>query len=331
MDLARRFGTNYEVSSILLGDESFVSGADVSGLVDQALDNILQKSGNRVESFLVLARYCSRHSYARLSTLVDRLPTLFEVAVTNVAERNALLDLFECILIEYSSDVSVQLPKILTKLVTIICKIVSNTDLEVSLFGLRILQLLGESKARPIMVPHTRVIRHTCLNVFSEQTVNHTAQNNLLAQVYAVYSSLESVDNWMANWNDVVAETGILISVLGVGASKSSNKKNQKEKKNEKNAAPIVSRFNLLKNCPLETLRGAQKALRGQALFHGLCRIQAEMLRYGCSSGFVALNFTQFLPLLQTLLSASADVNTKDPVVRKHHYCMLEIFEKNNN
>ena len=313
-----RFGSNYDISSILLGDDSLISSSDVSGLVDRALENVLQKQGNRVESFRVLVNYCSRHSYARLSTLVDRLPTLVEVVLNNIQERNALVDLIECLLLDYSSDVSVQLPKVLTKLVTILCRIATNNDAGVSQYGLKILQLLGESKARPIMVPHTRVTRHTCLSLLSENSDNTIDQMDLLARVYADYSSIESVENWMVNWNDVVSEGAILISILGVGVSKSSNgKKNQKEKNNsgKQNNVVTESRFNLLKGCQLEGLRGAQKALRGQAVFHGLCRIQAEMLRYGCSSGFVSLNFTQFLPTLQTLLSASADVNTKDPVV----------------
>eukprot|EP01032_Pedospumella_encystans_P023420 gene23420-26512_t len=314
MDFVKRFGNNYEVTSILLGDESSISGSEVNALVDHALDNILQKQGNRVESFQVLAQYCSRHSYTRLGAIVDRLPTLLEVVLGNVLERNALLELLESLFLEYTSEVSVQLPKVLTKLVSSICRIVSNNDIGVSQFGLRIFQILGESKARPILVPHTRVIRNACLNVLSELKDINASQINLLAQVYGVYSSLESVDNWMANWNDVVIESGVVISVLGVGASKSSHGKKNKEKNAQAKVVSSETRFTLLKNSKLESMRGAQKALHGQALFHGMCRIQAEMLRCGCSSGFAALNFTQFLPTLQTLLSASAEVNTKDPV-----------------
>lgn len=312
MDFVQRFGNNHSVSSVLLSDDSYISGSDISGLVENALNNILQKSSSRAESFQLLARYCSRHSYARLSLVVDQLPTLVEFCQAN--ERQALLELLESLFLDYNSDVSVKLPKVLTKLVTVICNLASSNDSGTSQYGLRIIQILGESKARPIMLNHTKAVRAACIKVLTENVSASASQVDLMAQVYGLYSSMESVDNWMAKWNDVVVESSVLISVLGVGVSKSAAKKNNKDK-NNKAAAESESRFVLLKGCQLEGLRGAQKALRGEALFRGLCRIKAELLRFGCSSGFVSLNFTQFLPILQTLLSAAADVNTKDPVV----------------
>lgn len=313
MDFVQKFGNSFSASSVLLSDDSFISGHDISGLVENALNNILQKSSNRVESFQLLAKYCSRHSYTRLSLIVDQLPTLVEFCQAN--ERHALLELLESLFLDYNSEVSVKLPKVLTKLVTVVCSLASSNDSATSQYGLRIIQIIGESKARPIMLNHTKAVRGACIKVLVENTNASSSQVNLMAQVYGLYSSMESVDNWMAKWNDVVVESSVLLSVLGVGVSKSSGgKKNQKDK-NNKAAAETESRFVLLRGCQLEGLRGVQKALRGQALFHGLCRIQSELLRFGCSSGFVSLNFTQFLPTLQMLLSASADVNTKDPVV----------------
>lgn len=321
MDSVSKFSNDRIASAILASDESSVSqNMDVIGLIDVALDNVLTKKSNRADSLQLLAAYSTRHTYTRLSALVDRLPTLVETLFVHDAERASFLVVIENLLGDYNTDISTQLPKILTRLMTVTCRMCLKDNVTEQSFAFSVLRILGQSKARPIMVPHTRLVRQTCINALSAVKESTLALVPLIAETYALYSSMETAEMWMTNWSEVVQECDALLSSLGVGASKSSSaqqKKALKEKNgggNNKNSEE-TNKLVLLHEANLQKLRGTAKANKGMQLVKGLTSILTELLNVGCSSGFVSLNFTQFLPMWQLLLSASAELSTRDPVV----------------
>lgn len=321
MDSVSKFANDRFASATLANDESLVTNnMDLVALIDVALDNVLTKKSNRADNLQLLATYSTRHTYPRLSALVDRLPSLVETSFVNDAERSSLLVIVENLLGDYNTDIATQLPKILTRLMTVTCRTCLKENVVDQSFAFSVLRIFGQSKARPIMVPHTRLIRQTCASALSSVKEASFALLPLIAETYALYSSMETADMWMTNWNEVMQECSTLINALGVGASKgftSTNKKAPKDKNGNGNnkSNDDSNKFVLLHESNLHNLRGSVKANKGRQLFHGLTAILTEMLNVGCSSGFVSLNFTQFLPMLQLLLSANAEVSTKDPVV----------------
>lgn len=325
MDSVSKFSNDSFASVTLASDESLMAtNLDVVALMDVALDNVLTKKSNRADSLHLLAMYSARHTYPRLGALVDRLSTFMETSFVSDSERSSFLAILENLLGDYNTDIATQLPKILTRLMTVTCRTCLKETLVDVAFGFKVLRILGKSKARPIMVPHTKLVRQTCLSFLNSVNEDSLVLAPLVAETYALYSSMETAEMWTTNWNEVVQECSALLGSLGVGVSKSStafSKKQQQQKekngnKMNKNGDETAGTLMLLQESHLQKLRGSAKANKGRQLFRGLTAILMELLNVGCSSGFVSLNFTQFLPMLQLLLSASAEVSPRDPVVR---------------
>ena len=256
-----------------------------------------------------------------------------------------MAELLEVLLLDYNVDVNTQLPKVLSRLISVACRLASKGDKDIgqSVFGLQVLKTLGQSGARPILVPHSRTVRQACLILLSTlANLTSSAHDNgsqqtliaLLSETYALYSSMESSDMWTANWSEMVQESSAVLAALGVGASSSKSsaggvgaKKQQKDKSgnngnkitssssSSSSSSSDANKLTLLPGANIFQLRGTKKAISGAVLFNGLCCILANLLKFGCSSGFIGLPLTTFMPMLQMLLSTSAELNTKDPVV----------------
>jgi len=320
MNHLSRFSNNKDAATILANCDSLISvNSDVTPIIHNCLDSVITKDNKRGDSIEVLAMYSSHESYARLSSNVDKLPMLVESADRNEAERAAMVEVFSNILTNYNSDVSTQLPKILTKLVGVACRISMKGDSGSSMFGLRLLSALVQEKSRPLMLPYAKQIRNTCIQIISDKGIVEEAHINLLSEVYAVYTSIESAEAWSGIWCDAVKESCALLNTLGIGAGRSSTHSGKKGKgktgsSGDGNETGKGEHLVLLANSGVLQQRGVVKAIQIQRLYRTFTGILSKLLQYGCSSGFVALNVTQFLPMLQLLLSASAEVSLKDPV-----------------
>jgi hypothetical protein len=323
MDYLSRLAANRTACSILASHDSLIAVKnDVLPLINRSLDSVITKDNHRADSLEYLSLYSSQQAYARLGNNVDKLPALIESADRSNQERAAMVDVFSSLLINYNSDVSTQLPKVLTKLVGVACRICAKDDAGSSQYGLNLLRVLAESRARPLMLPFSKQVRLTCLQAISTRTDLGNSHMELAAYVFAAYASVESAETWTNIWCDVVREGSALLGTLGVGISRSvgNGKKGNKGKAGDAvgaGASDAQQLLVLLAESQVQQLRGVNKTVRVQQLFRSVTSVLAHMLQCGCSSGFVALNVSQFLPLMQTLLSFSADVNARDPVVRR--------------
>jgi hypothetical protein len=318
-----RFESNGSACVILAQRDSLIaSNSDISPVMNKSLDSVLIKDNRKELSVEILAIHSGYEPYHRLGNNVDKLPALVEAADRSSAERQALGSVVCSILMDYNSDIAAQLPKVLTKLVGVACRIAVKDDVGSVEYGLQILKALVEYKSRPLMLPHARQVRQTCLQLFAQRSGWNEQSVALIAEVYALYASMESAEAWSAIWVDAMRECASLVGTLGIGANSSgnaNNKKGGKKAAQTDNAAQQhggAAALTLLAESNVHTLRGVAKALRVQGLFQCVAALLVQLLSVGCSSGYVGLNVTHLLPLLQLLLSANADVSVKDPVVR---------------
>jgi hypothetical protein len=318
-----RFESNGSACVILAQRDSLIaSNTDISPIINKSLDSVLTKDNRKELSVEILAIHSGHEPYHRLGNNVDKLPALVEAADRSSAERQAMGGVVCSILMDYNSDIAAQLPKVLTKLVGVACRIAVKDDVGSVEYGLQILKALVEYKSRPLMLPHARQVRQTCLQLFAQRSGWNEQSVALIAEVYALYASMESAEAWSAIWVDAVRECASLVGTLGIGANSSGNanhKKGGKKAAQTDNAAQqhgATAELTLLAESNVHTLRGVAKALRVQGLFQCAAALLVQLLSVGCSSGYVGLNVTHLLPLLQLLLSANADVSVKDPVVR---------------
>lgn len=315
-----RFESSGSACAILANSDSIIAAnADILPVVNKALDSVVTRNQKKELSIELLAVYSSQEPYSRLSNNVDKLSALVESADRSPAERHGMVTVLSSLLMDYNSDVATQLPKVLTKLVGVACRLVVKEDSSSSQYGLHILRILVEYKARPIMLPHAKQVRQTCLQLMSARSGGWSGDYaDLTAEVYALYASMEPTENWTTIWVEAVQECTTLVGLLGIGTSSNglagAGKKGIK-KGGQGPEGAAVSPLVLFADSDALQLRGVAKALRVQQLFQCAAAVLAQLLRVGCSSGFVALNVTNFLPLLQLVLSANADVNVKDPVV----------------
>jgi hypothetical protein len=329
MDYLSRLAANRTACSILASHDSLIAvKGDVLPLINRSLESVITKDNHRADSLEYLSLYSSQQAYARLGSNVDKLPALIESADRTNQERAAMVDVFSSLLINYNSDVSTQLPKVLTKLVGVACRICGKDDASASQYGLNILRVLAESRARPLMLPFSKQVRQVCLQVISTQVDMSDSHTELCAEVFSAYASMESAEMWTNIWCDVVREGSALLGTLGVGISRSAGngkKANKGKGDSSAGAGDAQQQLVLLAESQVQQLRGVNKTVRVQQLFRGVTSMLTHLLRCGCSSGFVALNVSQFLPLLQTLMSVSAEVNARDPVVRSNIISRLEV------
>ena len=318
MDAFNKFISNPAVCKVLANNESLIaSNSDLLPIINKALESVITKDFKRSESLAYIATYTSQKAYSRLGNNVDKLPALVEASNTP-ADRACMAEVLTNMLMDYNTDISTQLPKVLTKLVGVACRLASKDDSESSQYGLHILRILAQSKARSIMVPYIKQVRNTCIAILSNYIINdNNTYITLLAEVFALYTSLETSENWLNIWNNVIHDSITLLSTIGISMNKNmaGMKKNNKNKTNNENTNNINEFLLLSDECNLLKLRGVNKVVRVEQLYHGFCNILSQLLLYGCSTGFVALNFTEILPCLQLLLSFSAEVAVKDPVV----------------
>eukprot|EP00601_Ochromonadales_sp_CCMP2298_P030051 CAMPEP_0173330518 /NCGR_PEP_ID=MMETSP1144-20121109/3288_1 /TAXON_ID=483371 /ORGANISM="non described non described, Strain CCMP2298" /LENGTH=502 /DNA_ID=CAMNT_0014275193 /DNA_START=40 /DNA_END=1546 /DNA_ORIENTATION=- len=328
MESVMRFSEDFCASSILLHNNSTIAyTTDCSALADNAIEHILQDraSEGKAVYYNLLAAHASRSRYARLSQLADRLPTLIEAAAQNAPDRSALLRLLDVMFEEYSDDFAVQLPKVLARVVTTVVRASTRSSASSCEFGLGVLLLMGRSRARSLLLPHSKAVRGLCMDVLEPCMGSVTDKgmgagagvgghtHALIGEVYALYVSLETPEQWVVAWNILLQEANNVLALgIGVGAEGANGMGGGGKRGDQTVHIP----FALLKNCKIAKMRGADRATLGRYLFHGLCCLLSRMLAVGCSSGFAPLDVTLFLPLLSSLLNTRPlDMSTRDPAV----------------
>jgi hypothetical protein len=284
MDTLQKVRDNKEISAILINGESLMGfNNDCTGILDLALDNVLHQklpAGQRGTSLELLARHCSKYQYPRLLSMMDRLPNLLESAASFDSERQPMLMLVESLLLDYTQDVSTQLSKILARYITVTCRIASkcDTNLSEAEYALHLLRILGQSKARALLLPHAKVVRQMCSTVLASTKIAHGQQNiiyNLLGEVFALYVSMESGEVWAATWVEVVQDLGTIYECLNVASSKRAGQK--KQQMQQQKAKENTAKYFVVGPNNLSELRGFKKAVSVKNVFHGLCSILSQV------------------------------------------------------
>lgn len=253
---------NFEVAALLCRNECTLSSSfDFAALVDHAFDQLSRRGSQRAEHFFLIANYIKHHQCLRLSAIVDRFPSFVENAVNDIVEATALVTLLQETLHHGSADTIALFTKSLSKLISTSCKVaVKHSG---SAVGLSVLEVLGKSRLRSLLMPSAKAVYQACLQLVDRNDVDQ----NLVARVYALFVSVESAEVWSLQWLSTTEEAARVLALLGVRA-------NPKHK-----ATPTTSAVGqpLLPSLEAKKLRGAEKALHLLAAFRGLCRLLAQV------------------------------------------------------
>ncbi len=294
-----RVKDNFEVSALLCRSECALSSSfDFTAIVDNAFDQIAKRNSKRAEYYFLISNYIKNHQCSRLSSIIERIPTFIDGASQDDTESHSLIALIQEILAHGSSEVIALVSKTLSKIISTANKVAIKNS--TSTLGLSVLEVFGKSKLRSLLVPTSKSVCQTCLQLIDRPDTNQT----LLASVYTLFVSVESVESWAQHWLTVTEECGRVLALLGM-------------RSNSKKATPTATTSTLPLLAALESKkhRGAHKTLYMLRVFQGLCGILAQMLVHGCATGPVPMNLTAFVPVSTLLLNANADLSTEDPVV----------------
>lgn len=247
------------MSSLLCRNETAMSTSyDFTTIIDHAFDQISKRSVKRAEYYQIVSSFIKHHKCSKLSSIIERFPTFVEAAVSDDVEAQAVVILIQETLNNGSTDVITLFTKGLSKLVSTSCKTATkNPDSDL---GLLVLEVLGKSKLRSHMVPNSKVVCQTCLQLLDRPSANRP----LLSSVFSLFVSIESPENWAAHWLAVTDECSRSLTLLDIcSASK------QKQ---------VFAAQPLLPALPASKLRGASKALHVSNAFEGLCAILKEVI-----------------------------------------------------
>lgn len=247
-------------ASLLCRNESTMSTSiDMSVIVENAFDQISQRSSKRAEYYQLIANYIQHHKCPKLSSIIERFPTLIEASVSDDLESTSVVFLLQETIMHASADISALLNKVLSKLVSTSCKMV--TKYSSSDVGLLVLEVLGKSKLRSLLVPNAKSVQNTCFQALDKPTTNIP----LLASVLSLFLSIETADVWTSHWVRVVQECSHALATIGVRA-------HGKQKSVDATGPRLIASLDSKQR------KGAAKAVQVLAVFKGLCAVLTQVL-----------------------------------------------------
>lgn len=238
----------------------------------------------------------------RIGALFDRLPSLI-VSVSSREEAEALLAFVSTVLDVGTDDLMAYVTKSLSKVVNSACRVASRKD-EFSVFALSMLQALAQCRSRALLQSSGNVVKQSCVELLEEPSYCAPAAT-LLASLIA----MENPTNWTAAWLTLSLECADLLqNRLGIHVSldKSISTTASSSSSSTSSSSSSSAEERLVQT-------GCRKALAVENSYSGKCRLMAQMLSIGCSSGPVQLDLSSFLPVLQAILSLNFNLSAQDP------------------
>ena len=235
-----------------------------------------------------------REVEGRISTIIDRLPALFESyggSQNDGGKMDAILGLLESLLAADSEELLKKINKIVPKLTACAIRL---SEKEVSApLGLAVLQVLLESRSRTLMIPSSTAIKKACLACW-----HHTVATETLALLFAI----EPPEAWQRHWAAGVLTCVRLVQLLGLHMHGSRD--------NRGYGSDIV--LWIAPETTMNKLHGYRRALAVERAVGHCCGVLIQMLRNGCATGPIAIDLAALCPVLAYMLALSIDVDDGD-------------------
>ena len=282
-------GTSTTTNDILSLTELLVSTLSTKGEIDRDVS-----CRTLTEIIGSLSRF--REVEGRISTIIDRLPSLFEsYGGSNHSQHeegtmDAMLGLLEALLATDSDELVKKINKIVPKLTACAIRL-SDKEMSAPL-GLSVLQVLLESRSRTLMIPASNAIKKACLACW---------HLTIAAETLALLFAIEPPETWQRHWATGVLTCVRLVQLLGLHMHSSRDNRGH----GSDIALWIVPET-------ISKLHGYRRALAVERAVGHCCGVVIQMLRYGCATGPIAIDLAALCPLLAYMLALSIDVDDGD-------------------
>jgi len=265
----------------------------------------------------VLYRNFDLYDCTEMKTFIDRLPSVIESQSSSCHE--VFLELF-CVLVEKEDIVCVK------NLENVVCRICSSVfrmaSKKISLnFTLDILYSIMMSRYHTLMRSQHSQIISVCIKAIGYDDTCETA-SRLLASIY----NYEKVDDWMQSWQRHIMELEHLLQLIGAVPSlqESNNTSNKVDSSlirissddgdNSNEGIDTYNNKNSSKKRKLKSeISGFSKIKKLQRHFSAHINVLCEMIRHGCSSGYISIPLDGFFRIVDGISSLTGDINHSDP------------------